>query len=63
MLASAPLVLVVVLTTGGPWVVADDGVHSLMCTDSGGGRCRSNVVVAGCPLLIERGGRGLAVVN
>ena len=46
-LVSARLVFTIVLAIGGPWVVGGDGAHLSMCVDGGGGRCRSNVVVAG----------------
>ena len=46
-LVSARLVFIIVLAIGGPWVLGGDGAHLSMCVDGGGGRCRSNMVVAG----------------
>ena len=46
-LVSARLVFIIVLAIGGPWVLGGDGAHLSMCVDGGGGRCQSNVVVAG----------------
>ena len=46
-LVSVWLVFIIVLAIGGPWVLGSDGAHLSMCVDGGGGRCRSNVVVAG----------------